>query len=322
MACTRRWEDKLLSQALSEGPVESAEEVRRHLESCPACQGAWRQWDDLRHAAGELRAAPPPGGLREAVVARLVTGESATSRTAHRPRLRWRLRTVLALAAAALLLCGAVMVLAGPQILLLHGGATGFQLDGHSWSVASSHPGEVTLRNAKGQDLGHKLGPNWVPFGPKQVRVKIDGAQHVFRKLGVHEVRDSAGQLLGYVVIRDVPGPSPLEALKLTHRPVEESGGSTGVQVNRREGVIRGFHRGLDLTFEVHGQATVTLTPLRGAPVTQGSLTEGGKEAQTPTTSWTIAGHTEQRQGFGSYEVKGADGSPVATLDVAPTAAR
>jgi hypothetical protein len=211
------------------------------------------------------------------------------------------------------------MVLAGPQILPFYGGATGFELDGHSWSVASSHAGEVTLRNARGQDLGHKLGPNWVPFGPQEVRVKVDGVRQVFSKFGVHEVRDSAGQLLGYVVIRDVPGASPLEALKLARRPIEESGGSCGVQANHKDGVIRGFHRGLDLTFEVRGQATVTLTPLRGAGVTKASLTEGGK---TPTTSWTIAGHTEQRQGFGSYEVKGADGSPVATLDVAPTAAR
>jgi hypothetical protein len=152
--------------------------------------------------------------------------------------------------------------------------------------------------------------------GPEQVSVEVDGLSQTFSQPGRHEVRDAAGQLLGYVVLRDVPAPSPLEALRLAHRPIEESGGASGIEADHKQGLVRGFDRSLNLVFEVRGPATVTYTPLRGGKmVARTKVSE--PTSQPPSVEWTIKGQTVRRTGYGSYEIRGADGSVVATLAVA-----
>ena len=313
MSCTGRYERKLTALALRDVSSED-ESIPEHVRSCPSCQRVRAQLESLRQAASELRAVPPAAGLRDAVMAR-ISSAAATARPRRANEHRNPgLRRTLAVVAVGVL---AVVGLAVSGVLPLGSAQVGFQLDGRSWHIQSSYGGQVTLADAHGGDLGHKLGPNWPVVGPEQVSVEVDGLSQTFSQPGRHEVKDAAGQLLGYVVLRDVPAPSPLEALRLAHRPIEESGGASGIEADHKQGLVRGFDCSLDLVFEVRGPATVTYTPLRGGGKMVARWKASEPTSQPPSVEWTIKGQTVRRTGYGSYEIKGADGSAMATLAVA-----
>lgn len=262
-------------------------------------------WSELSYTASE----PAGEDLKQRIWSSLPAPAQSVHQTTMMEAIRMRKRLVVA--GALVLLVVATGLVAG-NFFAGTGRGNGM-VNGHKWEYTSTFQGRVNCLNPDGSKA--HVGMITLTGDPSQGEVKltVDGTEYTFQGVGKHEVRDAkTDELYGYVDM--TPAPSQKEMDK---EWAEVTSGHMSTKLGSE-----GFDKTLGYSWELHGAAKVTIQPAASDGWTGG----GGGTVEShpdgapsvPELAITTKSGVITKRGFGTYEIPGEDGKPVARLVIEP----
>jgi hypothetical protein len=179
---------------------------------------------------------------------------------------------------------------------------------GHEWEYTSTFQGRVNCLNPDGSKA--HVGVVTLAGDPSQgeVELTVDGNEYVFQGVGKHEVRDpKSGELYGYVDMAPAPSHEEMEK-EWSDAPAGHRGTKLGSE---------GFNKTRGYSWEMRGSGRVTIENPDGTG--GGTVGSNPKNAPAvPTLTVTTKDGTITKQGYGTYEIPGADGKMIVKLTIEP----